>query len=119
MPNKISLDDEQAIVAARKREPAIGAVKTRRMLIADGWENPPSVSTFNAVFKRNGLITKEASLAAQPLVRFEKEQPNEMWQMDFKGDFLLQDNTRCYPLSIIDDCSRFCLCGDAHTNENV
>lgn len=116
-PNKISLDDEQAIVAARKREPAIGAVKTRKMLIADGWENPPSVSTFNAVFKRNGLITRESSLAAQPLVRFEKEQPNEMWQMDFKGDFLLQDNTRCYPLSIIDDCSRFCLCGDAHTNQ--
>ena len=25
-PNKISLDDEQTIVAARKREPAIGAV---------------------------------------------------------------------------------------------
>ena len=33
--------------------------------------------------------------------------------MDFKGDFLLQDNKRCFPLSIIDDCSRKCLCADA------
>lgn len=116
-PNKISQETEQIIVEARRKEPAIGAVKTRQMLITAGWDAAPSVSTFNAVFKRNGLITHEASEAAKPLVRFEKEQPNEMWQMDFKGDFLLQDKTRCYPLSVIDDCSRFCLCGDAKANQ--
>lgn len=115
--NKISLEDEQKIIEARQKEPAIGAVKTRKMLITQGWDNPPSVSTFNAVFKRNGLITKQASEAAQHIIRFEKEYPNEMWQMDFKGDFLLQNKVRCYPLSIIDDCSRFCLCGDAKTNQ--
>lgn len=117
--NKISSDVEQRIVQARKQEPAIGAVKTRRMLINAGWEDAPSISTFNAVFKRNGLITKEASEAAQHIVRFEKEKPNEMWQMDFKGDFLLQDLTRCYPYSLIDDYSRFCLCGDAKTNQRL
>ena len=30
-----------------------------------------------------------------------------MWQTDFKGDFLLGDGTRCYPLTILDDHSRF------------
>lgn len=117
--NKISLEAEQRIVEARKQEPAIGATKTRKMLINNGWSDAPSISTFNAVFKRNGLITKEASEAAQHIVRFEKEKPNEMWQMDFKGDFLLQNSARCYPLSIIDDYSRFCLCGDAKTNQRL
>lgn len=30
-----------------------------------------------------------------------------MWQTDFKGDFLLGDGVRCYPLTILDDHSRF------------
>jgi hypothetical protein len=30
-----------------------------------------------------------------------------MWQTDFKGDFALLDGTRCYPLTILDDHSRF------------
>ena len=118
-PNKITAETEQIIVQARRQEPAIGAVKTRRMLINDGWADAPSVSTFNAVFKRNGLITQQASRAAKHHIRFEKEYPNEMWQMDFKGDYLMQDKHRCYPMSIIDDFSRFCLCGDAKTNQQL
>lgn len=114
--NKICEKAEQRIIQARKEEPAIGAVKTRKMLVNAGWTDAPSVSTFNAVFKRNGLIPKKNSEAARHIKRFEKETPNEMWQMDFKGDFLLKDNTRCYPLSIVDDCTRYCLCGDAKAN---
>lgn len=114
--NRISTEAEDKIVAARKAEPAIGAMKTWKMLINDNWADPPSVSTINAVFRRNGLITKEASQKATPCQRFEKETPNEMWQADFKGDFLMRDGIRCYPLSIIDDCSRFCLCGDVRPN---
>jgi hypothetical protein len=38
--------------------------------------------------------------------RFEKKQPNELWQMDFKGEYHL-GNGNCYPLSILDDHSRF------------
>lgn len=112
-PNRIAVEDELRIVEARRKEPAIGARKTRQMLMDAGWTNPPSVSTFNEVFKRNGLITKAASDAARHHIRFEKEAPNEMWQADFKGDFLLQDGVRCYPLSILDDHSRACLCADA------
>lgn len=38
--------------------------------------------------------------------RFEREQPNQLWQMDFKGDYPI-DTGRCYPLSILDDHARF------------
>jgi hypothetical protein len=33
------------------------------------------------------LITPEASLASEHWCRFEHEQPNALWQIDFKGDF--------------------------------
>lgn len=119
MPNRISEEMEQEVVAARQAEPAIGARKTRRMLLDKGKENVPSASTINRVFQRNGLITREASEAARHIVRFEKGEPNEMWQADFKGNFLLQNGTRCYPLSLIDDHSRMCLCADAKPNTQL
>ena len=40
-----------------------------------------------------------------------------MWQADFKGHYSMGNGARCHPLSIIDDHSRFCLCGDAKANE--
>lgn len=115
-PNRIPEWAEHRIVQARKQEPAVGAQKIHRMLQNDGWHDPPSVSTINAVFKRNGLITPQASEKAQHIQRFEMAAPNVMWQADFKGDFCLRDKTRCYPLSLLDDHSRFCLCADAKRN---
>jgi putative transposase len=36
-------------------------------------------------------------------------EPNDLWTMDFKGDFRLGDGQRCYPLTIADAHSRFLL----------
>ena len=118
-PNRIPIETEQRIIDARRKEPAIGARKIRRMLMDEGWTDPPSISTFNEVFKRNGLITKAASDAARHHIRFVKDAPNDMWQADFKGDFLLHNGVRCYPLSILDDHSRACLCADAKENTQL
>ena len=117
--NKINEDVESLIVNQRREEPAIGAVKIHKMLTDEGICNLPSVSTINNVLHRNGLITKEASQAATPYKRFEKETPNEMWQADFKGHYRMQNGLRCHPLSIIDDCTRYCLCADAKENERL
>jgi hypothetical protein len=38
--------------------------------------------------------------------RFAREQCNELAQMDFKGEYTLP-NEKCYPLSLLDDCSRY------------
>lgn len=118
-PNKIDEESEQKIVKQRKQEPAIGATKIQRMLITDGWENPPAISTINEVLKRNNLITSKASQAATHYIRFEKEKPNVMLQVDFKGNFEMRNGVRCHPLSVLDDRSRFCLCGDAKANEQT
>jgi transposase InsO family protein len=54
---------------------------------------------------------------SQVYQRFEKEAPNLLWQMDFKGWVRLGDDTRCHPLTIVDDHSRFALCLAACANE--
>ena len=72
-PNRIEEAIESRIVEMRRREPAIGAVKTRRMLTDAGMTAVPSASTINEIFRRNGLITAEASEKATPYKRFEHE----------------------------------------------
>lgn len=112
-PHKVYYTDtetENLIVNMRKEMPAIGATKIRRMLENDGHKNLPCPRTINNIFQRNGLITREASLAATPYQRFEKSYPNEMWQADYLGHFAMKNMERCHPLNIIDDNSRYLLC---------
>lgn len=116
-PGRIDPEMEEQIVAMRRRYPAIGAVKLRRMMENAGHTNLPCAKTFNNVFHRNGLIEREASQAATPHQRFEKSFPNEMWQADFKGHFAMKDGYRCHPLNILDDHSRFNLCVEALRGE--
>ena len=66
-----------------------------------------------AAFTSCIAISETESQKRKEFLRFQREHCNELWQTDFKGDFLLLDGTRCFPLDIIDDCSRFCLCIDA------
>lgn len=64
-----------------------------------------SASTINRILKRQGL-QYESEVVGQAPLRFVREQPNELWQMDFKGAY--QTSTgRCCPLSILDDHSRY------------
>jgi len=51
------------------------------------------------------------------LIRFERENPNDLWQIDFKGKFQLLTKETCYPLTMLDDHSRFSLAIKACKNE--
>ena len=115
-PRKTDESTEKAILQVREENPAWGGKTIRKILENQGYKNLPCVKTCNNILKRNNCITPEASLAATAYIRFEKEKCNEMWQTDFKGDFLLKDNTRCYPLDILDDHSRFVIRIDAKPN---
>lgn len=112
MPRKTDPDMESQILALRKEHPALGAKKIKRIMENRG-QTPPGHSTINAILKRNGCISEEASQTATPYRRFERAAPNQLWQTDFKGDFALGNGTRCHLLNILDDHSRFCLRLDA------
>jgi len=117
-PGKIDSKIEKLIVEIRENEPDWGAKKIFKLLQRDHKVTKrPSVTTINNVLKRNGLISPEESMKNKPIQRFEHELPNSLWQMDFKGDFVLKDKTRCFPLTIIDDHSRSNLCLEAMSNQ--
>lgn len=112
-PNRTSPEMEATILAERDRNPAWGPRKLERVLHNKGYEGVPCKSTIENILKRNNRIEPEDSAAATPFRRFQREAPNELWQMDYKGDFAMLDGKRCYPLTMLDDCSRFCLCLEA------
>jgi len=87
-----------------------GGRKLREYLKRSGVQALPSEATFNRILLCHGEIEEEESKKRQQCIRFEREVPNELWQMDFKGHFKLYDEGRCHPLTILDDHSRFSIC---------
>jgi transposase InsO family protein len=79
---------EQAVLAVRDEHSAWGGRKIRRRLQ-----------------KR------------QAHIRFERSEPNELWQMDFKGEFKMANGHYCYPLTALDDHSRYSLVLQACGNQ--
>lgn len=109
-PLRTDLAIEQQVIILRRQNPEWGARKLRAILQREGHNPVPSASTIGAILLRSGLIEPERSRQCTPTQRFEYERPNQLWQMDFKGCFLLLDKSNCYPLTITDDHSRFNLC---------
>src|SRR5690349_3854953 len=83
-----------------------GPRKIRWHLEDQGCARVPARSTIEAVLRRNARIASRLR-RSRALRRFEHAQPNQMWQMDFKGHFLLRNGQRCHPLTILDDHSRY------------
>jgi transposase InsO family protein len=83
-----------------------GGRKLRRRLQDLGRETVPAASTCTAILRRAGKLTA-SDQAPGPCQRFERSTPNELWQMDFKGEFTTQAGAWCYPLTVLDDHSRF------------
>ena len=106
-PGQTSADVEQAVLKIRGLHPAWGGRKIRRVLEREGVAAPPSASTITQILHRHQLISEAASTAATAWTRFERAQPNELWQVDFKGEFKTAAGNWCYPLTILDDHSRF------------
>lgn len=106
-PSKTADELEALIVQMRLSHPAWGGKTIRAVLEAAGVEGLPSDKTCCNILKRNGLIDPAESAKHTAFQRFEKYHCNEMWQTDFKGDFLLGNGVRCYPLTILDDHSRY------------
>lgn len=117
-PGRTPAEMERAIVALRQAHPAWGGRKISARLLELGHANVPPPSTVTSILHRHGLISPAASAAAAPWVRFEHAQPNELWQIDFKGHFETPAGT-CHPLTLIDDHSRYNLlltaCSRTHT----
>ena len=98
---------ETQVLEVRKKHPAWGGRKIRRVLQDQGNEQVPAASTITAILRRHDQIDPEESQKHKSMQRFEHEYPNALWQMDFKGYFPLKEGGYCHPLTVIDDHSRF------------
>ena len=101
-PTKTAAAIEQQIVELRQQRPDWGARKLRALLAAQGVVLP--VITLHRVLLRHGLVRPEDGHEAA-LQRFQRERPNELWQMDFKSPKGWEQ--RVGPLSVLDDHSRY------------
>jgi transposase InsO family protein len=110
-PAKTPAALEAQVLGVRSRHPAWGARKIAHVLQRDHGIELAS-STVNSILRRHGCIEAAASQAATAWQRFEHAAPNELWQMDFKGHFATAVS-RCHPLTVLDDHSRYSLVLDA------
>ena len=117
-PARLDPEMEEKIVALKGRNQLWGARKLRKLLGEEGVDALPARSTVHAVLKRNGLVDEEAGLRSKPFTRFERDTPNSLWQMDFKGWFPTLERP-CHPLTVLDDHSRFNITLTALTGERT
>lgn len=115
-PDRTATAVEQCILALRDAHPAWGARKIAHCLKRDGQE-VPAISTVHEILRRHSRVPAPAGTPGQAYTRFEKEAPNQLWQMDFKGHSPLDNGVSCHPLTMLDDHSRFSLCLAACDNE--
>lgn len=116
-PGQTAPSLEAQVLAVRDEHPAWGGRKIRAYL-QQRQVDPPSASTIGTILRRHGRIDPDEARKHQPWQRFEHAAPNQLWQMDFKGDFAVGQR-RCFPLTVLDDHSRFAVvldaCGDQGT----
>lgn len=115
--NQLPEPIESLIIRLKREKPHWGARKIRELLVRRlaGDVRIPANSTIHAVLDRNGLVTR----MRKPRHRATGTQlsqaiaPNDLWCVDFKGEFRLGNGPYCYPLTVTDQASRYLLLCEA------
>jgi transposase InsO family protein len=115
--NQLPAQVEAAIVAAKHEKPHWGARKIRERLLRSlrSEIKVPACSTIHAILDRHQLVTRpklrrtrtEGTALSAGLM------PNDLWCVDYKGEFQLGDKQYCYPLTVTDHASRYLLMCEA------
>jgi len=118
-PRRTAAELERRVVEIRLEHPCWGGRKIREILLraAGPGSAVPAASTVTGILRRHGLLGGGTRAGAGAFVRFERGEPNDLWQMDFKGHFALAGGARCHPLTMLDDHSRYDLVLAACTGE--
>ncbi len=108
-PLRTGCEVEQQVLALRDAYPYWGARKLARLLQNAGVSPVPAASTIHEILRHHGRLGQGTAAGQPPFRRFEHAQPNDLWQMDFKG-YVRNVRGICHPLTVLDDHSRFSLC---------
>jgi len=101
------------IVALRAKHPTWGPRKLRQVLVQAApdvrW---PCRSTFAAILQRKQLSRpprRRRTIRPYGKVLARVQASNEVWCIDYKGQFKLRNGRYCYPLTVTDEYSRYVL----------
>jgi transposase InsO family protein len=112
IPHKTCEELAEALVRARKAHPTWGPKKLKAVLEARLERKMPAVSTILGILKRRGLVEgrrRRPKVPPHSRPLREARSPNEVWCVDYKGQFRLGDSSYCYPLTWTDQYSRYLL----------
>ena len=115
--NQLPPQVEGLILTLKRDKPHWGARKIRELLVRRlaGDVRIPAKSTIHAVLHRHGLVRPigrpRNRASGTPLS--EGAAANDLWCVDFKGEFKLGNGRYCYPLTVTDHASRFLLLSEA------
>ncbi|HST09967.1 MAG TPA: helix-turn-helix domain-containing protein [Terriglobales bacterium] len=101
-PRRTEAERERQVTELRERYPDWGARKLQVLLARAGL--PMARNTIHRILRRHDLICP-AQRVGSTGQRFQRGQPNELWQMDFKGPKGWPPPVG--PLSVLDDHSRY------------
>jgi transposase InsO family protein len=118
-PPRTAAQVERAVLKVQDEHPAWATRKLRARLEALGKSQIPAPSTIPLILQRHQRIDPAESAKHKAFQRFEHEAPNQLSQMDFKGYFLLSNEQRCHPLTVLDDPSRLALCLEACADQQT
>ena len=112
IPHKTPPEVEEVILAERKQHPTWGPKKLKVVLELRLGRMFPSAAAIGSIIARNGLAQprkkRQRYHAASTTLRV-AHAPNDVWCIDYKGQFRLGDTSYCYPLTITDQFSRYIL----------
>lgn len=119
--NQLPDQIEAMIIASKRDKPHWGARKIREVLVRKlaGDMRIPSTSTVHAVLDRHGLVAQARKRHRNKAEGTDLSQalaPNDLWCVDFKGEFKLGDGRYCYPLTVTDQASRYLLACEAFSS---
>lgn len=110
-PNKISPFVEENILEVKKKYSSWGSKKILHWLNQERGDCTwPAKSTIEAVLKRHHLV--KPSKRQRRVISYKYPlalctNPNDIWSIDYKGQFKLGNNQFCYPLTVTDNFSRY------------
>lgn len=113
-PNATDPETQLRIIQLRTQRPNWGPKKLRTVLIRDFPDGHwPASSTIGELLKGKGLVAarrrRRSATSVAPCDLSNPDSPNSVWTADYKGQFRLQNNQLCYPLTICDAYSRMIL----------
>jgi len=100
--NQLPEQLERMIVSLKKEKPHWGARKIRELLVRrlNGDVRIPAKSTVHAVLDRHGLVKRGRQRRrnkAEGTSLSTAMSPNDLWCVDYKGEFKLGNGQYCYP----------------------